>query len=250
MKQFPVLLLFSAVSLCALEPGKNYDFYQKNGQNVLGAELVSETDSEYVVRLKYVPKPLKIARVNLVEAPTLSKIQPIQPEPTLKITRDFVLNTSFGFSYLTIGGLANTFRSGYEARIGADWLLFDKPFYRVRAVSLLSTFSRFANGARRIQLVSVYAGPKFLLWRFEAIDAAIFASPLAGVSYADLKGYTFTASYATFSAIGLVSFEKRWKNLAFAAQVYINSLFDSTLNFESTGVSLAAQYPLGGAAPF
>lgn len=250
MRQTIVLLTISAASLCALEPGKNYDFYQKNGQNVLGAELLSETDAEFTVRLKYVPKPLKIAKGNLVESPTLSKTQPIPREPGLKITRDFVLNTSFGFSYLTIGGLSGTFRSGYEARIGADWLLFDKPLYRLRAVSLLSTFSRFANGARRIQLVSGYVGPKFLLWRFEAIDAAIFASPLAGVSYADLRGYTFTASYATFSAMGLVSFEKRWKNFALAAQFYINSLFDSTLNFESTGVSIAAQYPLGGAAPF
>lgn len=242
--------MIGAASLWALEPGKNYDFYQKNGQNVLGAELISETDAEYIVRLKYVPKPLKITRTNLVEAPALSKTQPVPREPALKITRDFVLNTSFGFSYLTIGGLASTFRSGYEARIGADWILFDKPLYRLRAVSVLSTFSRFANGARRIQLVSGYAGPKLLIWRFDTIDAAIFVSPLAGISYADLKGYTFTASYATFAAMGLISFEKRWRNFAIAAQFYLNSLFDSTLNFESSGVSIAAQYPLGSAAPF
>lgn len=250
MKKILTLFLCTWIALSALEPGKNYDFFQRNGQNVLGAELIDETDAEYTVRLKYVPKPIKITRSNLAEIPVLSKTQPPVREPGLQIKRDVVLNTSLGFAYMTIGGLSGIFRSGFEARIGADWLLFEKPVYRLRAISVLSTFARYQSSARRIQLISGYAGPKFLLWRFEAMDAAIFGSALAGISYADLKGYTFTASYATFAAMGLLSFEKRWKSIAFAAQLYVNSLFDSTLNFESTGVSIAAQYPLGGAAPF
>ncbi|MBX3720859.1 MAG: hypothetical protein KF713_03405 [Turneriella sp.] len=250
MKRILPLFLGAVTALSALEPGKNYDFFQKNGQNVLGAELIAENETEYTVRLKYVPKPIKITRANLTEIPLLSRTQPPAREPALQIRRDVVLNTSLGFAYMTIGGLSGIFRTGFEARIGADWLLFEKPFYRLRALSVLSTFSRYQSSTRRIQLISGYAGPKFLLWRFETIDAAFFASTLAGISYADLRGYTFTSSYATFAAMGLLSFEKRWKSIAFAAQLYVNSLFDSTLNFESTGVSVAAQYPLGGAAPF
>ncbi len=250
MKKILLVCAISVAALHGLEPGKHYDFLQKNGQNVLGAELIAETDTEYVVRLKYVPKPIKLTKQNLSENPLLSKIQPPPASPKLQLRGNFVLNTSVGFSYLTMGQLSSIFRSGYEARIGADWQLFDKPFYRLRAISLLTTFARYQSAPRRIQLMSAYVGPKILVWRFETIDAALFASPLIGLSYADLTGYTFTSSYATLAAVGLLSFEKRWKHFAFAAQFYVNSLFDSSLNFESTGISLAAQYPLGSAAPF
>lgn len=250
MKKILLVCALSVARLYALEPGRHYDFLQKNGQNVLGAELIAETETEYVVRLKYVPKPIKLTKHNLIENPLLSKIQPPPPEPKLHLRANFVLNTSVGFSYATLGQLSSIFRTGYEARIGADCQLFDKPLYRLRAISVLTTFARFQNAPRRIQLMSAYIGPKILVWRFETIDAALFATPMIGASYADLTGYTFASSYATLAATGLVSFEKRWKNFAFAAQLYVNSLFDSSLSFESTGISLAAQYPLGNASPF
>jgi hypothetical protein len=250
MKRALLVCTLSFTGAYALEPGKHYDFLQKNGQNVLGAELIAETDTEYVVRLKYVPKPIKLTKQNLSENPLLSKIHPPPAEPKLQLRTNFVLNTSVGFSYLTMGQLSSIFRTGYEARIGADWQLLDKPFYRLRAISVLTTFARYQSIPRRIQLMSAYTGPKILVWRFESIDAALFASPLIGISYANLTGYTFASDYATLAAVGIVSFEKHWNRFGFAAQVFVNSLFDSSLNFESTGISLAAQYLLGNAAPF
>jgi hypothetical protein len=249
MKKLLMVFVWSVAAAYALEPGKHYDFLQKNGQNVLGAELVAESATEYTVRLKYVPKPIKLNKENLAEAPTLSKVQPTAAVK-LKLRGDFVVHGAAGFSYLTLGPLGKIFRTGYEARIGIDWQLFDKPVYRLRAVSAIATFASYLAAPRRIQLGSAFIGPKFLIWRFEALDAALFASPLIGISYADLKGYTFTSSYATLSAMGIISFEKRWKNLAFAAQLFANSLFDSSLNFASSGISLAVQYPLGQAAPY
>lgn len=249
MKKY--LLVFALTCAAyALEPGKNYDFMQKNGQNVLGAELMSETPTEYVVRLKYVPKPITLKRDNLTEIPVLSKVQPAPVTPKFSLRRDFALHTSFGVSYPTFGDIGRIFRAGYEMRFGTDWQLFEKTIYRIRALTLMAEFSNYQSSPRRIQTISAYAGPKILVWHFTSLDATLFASPLIGLSYTDLRGYTFSSNYTTLSALGLISLEKRWLNLAFAAQLYVNYLFDSSLSFASSGISIAARYPLGSAAPF
>lgn len=249
MKKYLIAFALSVAAAHSLEPGKNYDFFQKSGQNVLGAELIEENATEYTVRLKYSPKPIKLTKENLAEAPALSKVQPAA-QFKLELKRDVVLHGGAGFSYLTIGTVGRIFRYGYEARLGADWQLFDKPPYRIRAVSVIASFAGYQSTPRHIQLVSAFIGPKFLLWNSESLDAALFVSPFIGISYADLKGYTFTSSYATLSAMLIVSFEKRWRNLAFAGQLYANSLFDSSQNFAASGISLAVRYPLGQAAAF
>ena len=100
---------------------------------------------------------------------------------------------------------------------------------------------------RRIQLLSGHIGPKFLLWSHEAWGATVCASPLAGISYASLKGYTFASDYVTFSAMAVISLEKRLGPVFLAAQLHANYLFDSSLNFASTGISMSVLYPLTAA---
>lgn len=243
-----LLLFLAGASLGALEVGKNYDFYEKSGQNLLGAELISESEEHYVVKLKYVPKPITIHSSVLVRPPELSKIQPkAQPEP-LVLTKDFVLHASGGFTYTTFGPLSTLFRRGYQAYVGADWLPFKTPIWRIHAMTALAGFGLYQNSPRRIQLVTGLIGPKFLLWRHDAWGAAVFASPLAGVSYASLKGYTFSSDYYTFTAMVALSFEKRLGPINAGIQLYANYLFDSSLNFASTGISMSVLYPLGARA--
>lgn len=248
---FLLLWIFS-LPIVALEIGKNYDFHQKSGQNILGAELISEAEGHYVVKLKYVPKPITLHESALLRPPELSKMQPKAPAPIqpLGLTKDFVLHASGGFTYTTFGPLSPVFKSGFQAYAGADWLMFKYPFFRMRALTALAGFSLFQQTPRRIQLVSGLIGPKFLLWSSEAWGAAIFASPLAGVSYASLKGYTFSSDYFSFAAMAVLSFEKRLGKFSIGAQLYANYLFDSSLDFASTGMSLSVQYPLSDAKPF
>ena len=243
-----LLLVLATASITALEVGKNYDFYEKSGQNLLGAELISESEGQYVVRLKYVPKPITIHSSALARPPEMSKTQPkASPEP-LVLTKDFVLHASGGFTYTTFGPLSTRFRSGYQAFAGADWLLFKTPIWRIHALTALAGFGLYQQTPRRIQLVTGLIGPKFLVWRHEAWGTAVFASPLAGVSYANLKGYTFTSDYYTFTAMAALSFEKRLGLINVGIQLYTNYLFDSSLNFASTGISMSVLYPLGARA--
>ncbi len=247
-----LLFLCTGVQLAALEVGKHYDFYEKSGQNLLGAELVSEAEGQYIVKLKYVPKPITIHSSALMRPPELSKNQPktAPPARTLVLTKDFVLHASGGFSYTTFGQLSPLFANGFQGNAGADWLMFRTPLMRISALTALAGFSLYQQTPRHIRLITGLLGPKFLVWRYDAWDAAVFASPLLGVSYASLKGYTFTADYFTFTAMATLSFEKRVGPIGIGAQLYANYLFDSTLNFASTGISMSVLYPLAGAKPF
>ena len=60
MKKILTLFLCTWIALSALEPGKNYDFFQRNGQNVLGAELMP---LEPYYALKYLVLVLVVTEV-------------------------------------------------------------------------------------------------------------------------------------------------------------------------------------------
>lgn len=250
-KKLLVFMLTAGVATAQLEIGKNYDFYQKNGQNVLGGRLEEESETEYQVRLKYMPKAIVLSKANLEKRPILSKIQEsTQTLPKTTLSPGFIVNLTGGYSYLTLGSLNSIFKSGYQFGGGVDWLFLREPVLRIQSLSLAASYALYANSPRKIQLVSVHAGPKFLIWKIPAIDSAIFASALAGMSFANLTGYTFTASYATFSATGILHFEKRFKPVIVGLGVYANYLGDSGVTFVSTGVSLSVLYPLGEAQAF
>lgn len=244
-------MLTAGAAAAQLEVGKNYDFYQKNGQNVLGGQLEEESETEYQVRLKYVPKPIILQKANLEKPPVLSKIQEPKSASAKKgIYPDFIVHVSGGYSYATFGQLNSIFKSGYQFGAGIDWLLFRDPLFRIQSLSLAGSFLLYQNSPRKIQLVSVEAGPKFLIWKIPAIDAAVLGTAMAGMSFASLTGYTFTSSYATFSATGILQFEKRVKPVIIGMNLSVNYLGDSSVTFVSTGVGLSVLYPLGSANAF
>lgn len=246
------IFMFTASSIAAqLEVGKNYDFYQTNGQNVLGGMLEEESETEYQVRLKYVSKPIILSKANLERPPVLSKVQ----EPRVGRVKkgaypDFIVNVTGGYAYATFGQLNSIFKSGFQFGAGADWLIFREPFLRVQSLSLAGSFTLYQDSPRKIQLIAIQAGPKFLIWKIPVIDAAVLGSALAGMSYANLTGYTFTSTYTAFSAAGILHFEKRIKPVIIGLNLYVNYLADSSITFVSTGVGLSVLYPLGGANAF
>lgn len=252
MKAIALLCLLTAAAVAAeLEVGKNYDFYQKNGQHVLGGQLEVESDSEYQVRLPYLPKPIILSKANLEKPPVLSRVQQADTRMGKEtIQADFIVHASGGYSYPIFGPLNSIFTSGYMLGAGADWLFFRDPVFRIQSISMAASFILYQNSPRKIQLVSLQVGPKFLIWKFPAIDTAILGSALVGISIASLTGYTFTSNYPTFSATGILHFEKRIQPVIIGIGLHVNYLADSSLAFVSTGVSLSVLYPLGSANAF
>lgn len=251
MKKLWVALVFAgSISAAAqLEKGRSYNFYQKNGQNVLNAELVDETAAEYIVKLEYLPKPLKLPKSSLAQPPELIARPQRDEDPTRwQLQKQFRLHAHIGYSGLTSGPLSGVFPAGMHAALGGDWLFFREPLWRIQAVTLLGSFSLYTQSPRRIQLISVHAGPKLLIGSWQQPGIIFSASPLFGTSFTSLKGYTFTADYAVFSAVLLLQAEKRLGRVWLAAQVFTNYLFDQSLNFTSTGFSLSVQYPIGASA--
>ncbi|MBS0619089.1 MAG: hypothetical protein JSR44_12930 [Spirochaetes bacterium] len=246
------VLLVVAESLAALEIGKNYDFYQKNGQNLLGATVIAETPIEVTVKLSYLPKPIALKKANFEREPELSSRQADAQTSafTQKLQKEFSINASLGASLFGFGQLGQLFNRGLNATLGGDWLLFKEPQWGMNALSLVTAYNYYPQSGRHVQMFSAYMGPKFIIAHFKSIDAALTLSPLFGASYADLKGYTFTAQYLSFSAVALVAFEKRFNTLVLAAQIFTNYLFDKSLNFYSTGINLAVHYPLGNARSY
>jgi hypothetical protein len=101
--------LFLSATLAAAESA-HYDFYQKNGQNVLGAEIVSESATEYLVRLSYVPTPIKIQKANLARQPALSAVQPqITKKPSQLLQANFALHAFAGYAFFNAGQVASIF---------------------------------------------------------------------------------------------------------------------------------------------
>ncbi|HRP68629.1 MAG TPA: hypothetical protein PLY93_03790 [Turneriella sp.] len=249
MKKIALLFFLFTLSLVALDKGKSYDFQQKNGQNVINAQLVAEDEKSYTIKLPYLAKPIQILKTNLVGEP-MPSVQQAQSTFFQSLKPRFALYAGFGVAYPTLGGVAYIFQRGWDARVGVDWLPFATTFWGIRALSFYTAYSFYPSMPRRIQLASAYLGPKFLVRRWKNIDAALTVSFLAGTSYARLKGYTFTAEDASFSTLALVGFEKRWGRTAVGLQLYVNYLFDESVTFVTTGLSISAHYPLGSAELF
>lgn len=248
-KTFIAFFIFS-FPLLSLENGRAYDFMQKNGQNVLAAELLEENETTYTVRLAYLKKPILIEKTNLATPPTLSAKQPPRKFSFPKMYPHFSLHLSLGMAYPTFGPIAYIFKNGFDFRAGADWLPFEKTFFAVRALSFYTSYSLYLNSPRRIELISGFLGPKFFLYRWETLDATLSFSSLAGLSNTRLKGYTFEENYFSFTALGIVQMEKRFGSTSLALQLYINYLFDTSLPFVTTGLSVAVYYPLVNAPSF
>lgn len=240
-----LLLLASAVAAAPLVPGKHYDFYQDNGQNLLHAELLGETETEFEVKLTYLPRPLKIAKRNLLRPPQLSAGEEIEPRSgKLFWGRTLRLGARFGYAALTTGPLAGIFPAGLQTSLGAEWLLFAEPWLGIRAVSLVGSFVSHTQDSRSIRQYAVQAGPVFALgaWKSAGIDFSLH--PLFGVSKTSLTGYTFTADYYVFSGQLLVQAERRVGPVVVGLQIFSNYLFDQSLAFTASGISVGAQYPL------
>jgi hypothetical protein len=242
-----ILLLALAVSVSALEPGKRYNFYSKNGQNVLGAELIEETDDSYTVKLPYIPKPITLSKSSLISLPVLTNPPKTESRDEMQMQAHFLVHGGAGVSYLTFGQLSGTFATGLHASLGADWRLFSKPFYRIHALTIMATWARYANGTRSLQAFSGLMGPKFLIWKFERGGFACFASPLLGASAVALQGYTFASNYVTISALGQLGVEKQMGPIALSLQFFLNYVADNSQSFSSTGGSVSVLYPLGAA---
>lgn len=244
-----LILAASQIGAAIFEPGKHYDFIQKNGQNVLGAEIVGETATEYTIRLAYVPTPIKILKSNLLSEPKLSKVQP-QIATHVHLRRDLVMNAGLGYALLNSGPVASIFRSGYRITAGIDWLPLRDYFWRIQAITAAAAFSRFTESGRFIQLTDLHIGPRFYLGQWTGAGLEFYASPLVGLAYVQLKGYTFESSYFNISTLASLQVEKHLGLISIITQLTINSLFDKSQIFTSTALGLAVSYPLtSGARP-
>ncbi len=237
-------LLLSSVAAAELVKGQRYDFYQDNGQNLLGAELVQESETDYAVRLSYLPKPLRIARKNLLRPPQLSQTQNEQSMPPFRWGRELRLNAQLGYTAITGGALHDIFPVGYHAATGADWHLFDRPRFGIRALSLLGMFSQYETAPRSVRQFTLLAGPQFLLLEWKQTQIIFTGSALTGAAAVTLKGYTFSAEYTVLAAMGLVRAERSFGRVTIGLQAMLNYLFDQSLNFTSSGLGLSVQYTL------
>ncbi len=249
MKRIMTFILAAATCLGAadIQAGKHYDFFQKNGQNVLGAEVLAETPVDYTIRLAYVPTPIKILKANLIERPKLSATQP-HVSRGVELRRDFVLYGAVAYGAFNSGTVASIFRSGYRISAGADWLPLQKPFWRIHAVTATVAFSRFAESPRYIQIVDLHVGPRFFLGQWNYLGTGFYASPLVGLAYVNLHGYTFDSSYLNLTTLAALQAERRLGPVSIIVQVTANSLFDKSQVFTSTALGLAVSYPLTAGA--
>ncbi|MCB1201261.1 MAG: hypothetical protein KDK41_11505 [Leptospiraceae bacterium] len=67
--------------LTATEPGQKYDFFCKDGQHFRGAELVTETEDAYIIKLFYSDQEKKIFKSELIKPP-----QPLDTIPPRFVT--------------------------------------------------------------------------------------------------------------------------------------------------------------------
>ena len=247
MRFFALVLVFcclSSVAAAELVKGKRYDFYQENGQNLLGAELLEESESSYIVKLSYLPKPLSIAKQNLLRPPQLSQGQAAETAPAFRWGRELRLNAQLGYTAITGGVLHDIFPSGYHGAIGADWHLFTAPRFGIRAVSVLGVFSQYETTPRSIRQLSLVAGPQFFLFEWKQPQIIFTGSALAGAASVALEGYTFSSDYTVFAAMALVRAERSFGAVTVGLQLMLNYLFDQSLNFTSSGLGLSVQYAL------
>ncbi len=248
MKAFAVFFLIACLTSLAAAPlvtGKRYNFYQDNGQNLLGAELLEESDSHYTVKLAYVPKPLRIAKQNLLKPPQLSEVQPAAAATAFRWGREVRFNAQFNYTAITGGELHDIFPAGVHAAVGADWHIFVPPRFGLRALSVLGVFSQYSTTPRSIRQYALLAGPQFLIYEWKEPHVIFTASALAGAANAALTGYTFSAEYTVFSAMGILRAERSFGPVTVGLQLVLNYLFDQSLNFSSSGLGLGVQYAIG-----
>lgn len=237
-----LMLCFSSVAAADLVQGRRYDFYQKNGQNLLAAELLEESEFYYTVRLAYLPRPLRIARQDLLRPPQLSPVQSNEQKPGLPGGRHVRLNAQFGYSAITLGSLYEIFPAGFQAALGADWHGFALPRWRIRAFSLLGLAAQYEAAPRSIRQLALLGGPQILLYDWQRTRIVFTGSALAGASLLALQGYTFSAQYTIFSMLAIVRAEIFLGRVTVGFQMLLNYLFDQSLIFSSSGLGVSVQY--------
>jgi hypothetical protein len=246
MRSFALAWIFcclSSIAAAELVRGKRYDFYQANGQNLLGAELLEESENSYLVKLSYLPKPLSIAKQNLLRPPQISQGQAGETG-AFRGGRELRLNAQLGYTAITGGALHDVLPAGYHGAMGADWHLFAPPRFGIRALSVLGAFSYYETSPRSLRQFSFMAGPQFLLFEWQQPQIIFTGSALAGTAFVTLKGYTFSSEYTVFAAMGMVRAEKSFGPVVVGLQLVLNYLFDQSLNFTTSGLGLSVQYAL------
>lgn len=242
MKKVLAGFLFASLPIsAALEPGMRYDFYQKNGQHVLNAELLAESESDYTVKLRYVSKPIKISKTNLAKKPQLTQGQHLSSAVENALLRQTVYA---GYS-MVLGPLNHIFGSGLYAGLGLDWYLFRRPVLGVQALSVQTNFAYYQNSPRFIGQFSLHVGAQFRLYRWQRANIILNLTPLVGASFIRLNGYTFNSEYFVPSGIVALEVRKHFHRISVGVMLYSNYLFDQTLFFSATGMGVSAQYPIG-----
>lgn len=92
---------------------------------------------------------------------------------------------------------------------------------------------------------TLLAGPQFLIYEWKEPQVIFTGSTLAGAANAALTGYTFSADYTVFSAMGILRAERSFGPVTVGLQLVLNYLFDQSLNFSSSGLGLGVQYATG-----
>lgn len=238
MKRLFIFCTFLAThAIFSLERGEKYDFYQKNGQNLLHAELVEETNVGYKVKLSYLPTPLFIEKKDLVKAPVKFESPRIFQFRELRVTLDL------GASYLTFGPLQSLFPVGLHGAVGAEWFIFARSFFRIEAIQTTAAFSFYTKDTRHIQSYSFASGPKIAIYTFSGSEIHLSAIPQVGASLLLLHGHTFDTNYLAFSSMMALRAEKKLDRVWLAAQLFANYIFDPRVGFASTGIALSVEYP-------
>lgn len=226
-------LLLAGTSLAALEKGGRYDFICRDGQDIYNAELVSENNERYFVRLSPVLNSFPIDKSFVVR--TVERSLPEKAEkPSARQKFDVAAAAGADFS---TGRLASFSGIAPAFSLSAAYNVYS----RFDAITRVDA-NQFASNGSYLREIIITAGSRYRLpFSFWKIDSAVGLA--AGATLLIARSSTFSENGAAFTLTVFGRLTRDFSSrFAALADLHLHYIYDRETVILLPGIALGAAF--------
>jgi|JI10StandDraft_1071094.scaffolds.fasta_scaffold06914_10 hypothetical protein len=235
------MFLLPAADLFAVQ---RFDFYCRDGQHVRNAQIESETEEGYFVRLAYLPELIFVDKGNLSGPPvpiksSVEKKKDSEPQKkpvALPGKWKFGLVGGVTYASLMFSPLSEIFNPAPIFSAGAI-IVMPKPWlYFLDGFQVFGIRYQYASDPRYVNVSGAFAGIRLAWWRSERLALKLVTELSAGMAFIDMRGFTFEQKNKSVILNSLAGITFNPGTFYFSAGLTLDFVQDSDVMFNPVGV--------------
>lgn len=243
------LILLPAAELFAVQ---RFDFFCRDGQHVRNAQIESETEEGYFVRLAYLPELIFVDKANLSGPPVPIKNsveKKKQNEPQKKVVVSpgkwkFGLVGGVTYASLMFSPLSEIFSPAPIFSAGAIVILPRPWLYFLDGFQVLGLRYQYSNDPRYVNVTGGFAGIRLAWWGNERLALKIVTELSAGMAIIDMRGFTFEQKNKSLILNSFAGITLNPGAFYFSAGVTLDFVQDSDVMFNPVGIAARVGFAL------